>query len=196
MRRLFILGLTAIVPVVITIYVIVGLFKFTDGILGKFINRYLEKYLGYSFPGLGILLAFLLIIFLGLLIHISRMRLLRAIESLFLKIPLINKIYFPIKKIMEFLFFNPSQRFRRAVLVEYPRKGIYSIGFITNETDKSLKKSDKLYYNVFIPSSPSPLTGFMIVVPEDDVISLQISVEEAISMIVSGGVLNPQDLKK
>lgn len=196
MRRLFFLGLMAIVPVVLTIYVIIGIFEFADNFLGKFINRYLKTYFGYTFPGLSIIITFLLILFVGALVRISRMRLLKAIETFFSKLPLISKIYFPIKKILEFLFLNSEKRFKEAVLVEYPRKGIYSLGFITNRADKNFEKRlNKNFYNVFIPSSPSPLTGFMIVVPEEEIIFLNISIEEAISLIVSGGLLNPQDLK-
>ncbi|RKY29929.1 MAG: DUF502 domain-containing protein [Candidatus Omnitrophota bacterium] len=197
MRRTFLSGLTAIVPLVVTIYVIVGLFRFADGILGKFINKYLDTYLGYKIPGLGIILSVLIIYLLGLLIQLSRMRLIKGIESLFLKIPLVNKIYSPIKRIVEFLFFQSKKSFKRVVLVEYPRKGIYSIGFITNESDKELEaKINKESYNIFIPSSPSPLTGFTIVVPRQDVIILDIGIEEGIRLIVSGGVLNPQDFVK
>ena len=197
MRRLFLLGLMATVPVVLTIYVIIGIFEFADNFLGKFINRYFKIYFGYTFPGLSIIITFLLILFVGILVHLSRMRLLRAIEAFFSKLPLINKIYFPIRKIIEFLFINSEKRFKEAVLVEYPRKGVYSLGFITNRTDKNFeKKLNKNFYNVFIPSSPSPLTGFMIVVPEEEIIFLNISIEEAISLIVSGGLLNPQDLIK
>jgi len=131
-----------------------------------------------------------------MLVRISRMRLLKAIEAFFSKLPLVSKIYFPIKKILEFLFLNSEKRFKEAVLVEYPRKGVYSLGFITNRADKNFEKRlNKNFYNVFIPSSPSPLTGFMIVVPEEEIIFLNISIEEAISLIVSGGLLNPQDLK-
>lgn len=196
MRRLFFLGLMAIVPVVLTIYVIIGIFEFADNFLGKFINRYLKTYFGYTFPGLSIVITFLLILFVGVLVRISRMRLLKAIETFFSKLPLVSKIYFPIKKILEFLFLNSEKKFKEAVLVEYPRKGIYSLGFITNRADKNFERRlNKNFYNIFIPSSPSPLTGFMIVVPEEEIIFLNISIEEAISLIVSGGLLNPQDLK-
>jgi len=196
MRRLLFLGLMAIVPVVLTIYVIIGIFEFADNFLGKFINRYLATYFGYTFPGLSIIITFLLILFVGMLVRISRMRLLKAIEAFFSKLPLASKIYFPIKKIVEFLFLNSEKKFKEAILVEYPRKGVYSLGFITNRADKNFEKRlNKNFYNVFIPSSPSPLTGFMIVVPEEEIIFLNISIEEAISLIVSGGLLNPQDLK-
>jgi uncharacterized membrane protein len=197
LRKIFLSGLTATIPLVLTIYVIVGLFRFADGILGNFINRFSQRFFGFKIPGLGIILSLLIIFFLGVLIRVSRMRLMRGLESLFLRIPLVNKIYFPIKKIAEFLFFKPQKGFRQVVFVEYPRKGIYSIGFITNDADKGLEqKIQKDSYNVFVPSSPSPLTGFIIVVPKDEVIPLDIKVEEAISLIVSGGMINPKEYVK
>ncbi|MCK4809578.1 MAG: DUF502 domain-containing protein [Candidatus Omnitrophica bacterium] len=196
-KKIFLTGLTAVVPFVITIYIVIGLFRFADSILEKFINRYLEIYLGYEIPGLGIILSIAIIFLLGLLIHVSRMRLLRGIEALFLKIPLVSKIYLPTKRMIEFLFFDPKKNFRAVILVEYPRKGIYSIGFVTNDSDKILEEgTGKKAYNVFIPSSPSPLTGFTIIVPREEVILINIGVEEAIRLVVSGGVINPQEFIK
>ncbi|MBN2483527.1 MAG: DUF502 domain-containing protein [Candidatus Omnitrophica bacterium] len=195
MKSIFFSGLTAIIPVVLTIYVIVGLFQFADGILGHHINRYLESYLDYSIPGIGIILSLLIILFLGVLIRLSRNRLRKFMESLFLRIPLVNKIYFPIRQIVDFLFFQPTRTFRKVVLIEYPRHGIYTIGFITSDANGAFEnKVQKKLFNVFVPSSPSPLTGFMIVIPQEDVIILDISVEEAIRLIISGGMLNPHNL--
>ena len=191
-KRIFITGLTALIPLVITVYVIVGLFYFADGILGKVINKFLYKFLGYEIPGLGIVIVILLIFILGVLIHISRMRLFRWLENVFFRIPLVNKIYFPIKRVVDFLFFPPQKNFRSAVLIEYPRKGIYSIGFITNESSAHFEdKLKKKLYNIFVPSSPSPLTGFLVVVEEKDITFLNIGIDEAIKLIVSGGLLNP-----
>ena len=191
-KRIFFTGLTAIIPLVITIYVIYGLFHFADGILGKYINEFLYEYIGYEVAGLGILIAVLLIFFLGLILRLSRMKIFRWTERLFFKIPLVNKIYFPVKRIVDFLFFPPQKNFRSAVLVEYPRKGVYSLGFLTNEnTIKFKERGTKKLCNVFMPSSPSPITGFIIIVEEKDLIPLDIGVEEAIRLIVSGGLINP-----
>ncbi len=195
-KRIFITGLTATIALVITIYVIAGLFYFLDGFLGKPINAFVYEYMGYRIPGLGILLGILVIFILGLLIHLARMRFFRWIyqgtAKLIFKMPLVSKIYFPVKRIVDFLFFAPKKDFKSAVLVEYPRKGIYSLGFLTNEnTVEFANKGKRKLYNVFIPSSPSPLTGFTIVVEEREVNFLNISVEEALRMIVSGGLLNP-----
>ena len=192
LKKVFITGLAAIIPLAITIYVISGLFYFADGVIGKHINRFLDQYIGYRIPGLGFLIVILFIFFLGVALNLTRMKIFRWVERLFFRIPLVNKIYFPIKRIVDFLFFPPHKDFRNAVLVEYPRKGIYSLGFLTNKNTIGFKeRGEKKFCNVFMPSSPSPLTGFIIIVEDKDLISLDIGVEEAIKLIVSGGLINP-----
>jgi len=121
------------------------------------------------------------------------MRFFKWVERvIFLKMPLINKIYSPIRKIVNFLFFPPQKSFKSTVLVEYPRKGVYSIGFVTNENSMEFKeKAGRKFYNVFIPSSPSPLTGFTIIVEDKDLIILNIGADEAVKSVVSGGLINP-----
>lgn len=191
-KKIFVTGLAAIVPLGITIYVIAGLFHFADSILGTLINRFLYRYLGYTIPGLGILIALLIIFLAGILIHLTRMRLFRWLERMFFRMPLVNKIYFPIKQIFDFLFFSPRHAFKTAVLIEYPRKGVYTLGFVTNENSFDLQKNKGHHLqNVFIPSSPSPLTGFIVMVKKEDLIYLDLEVDEAIKLIVSGGLITP-----
>jgi len=125
------------------------------------------------------------------------MSILRFFERLFFKIPLINSIYFPLRKIVDLLFMDKPSQSKGVVLVEYPRKGIYSIGFVTNKKPQQIVKAlGKKMYTVFIPNSPIPSTGFTIVVPEEDIISLDISIEEAIKIVVSGGMLSAHDAPK
>ncbi len=193
-KSIFITGLTAIIPLVLTCYLVAGLFHFADGILGKYINKFLSRYIGYQIPGLGILIAILIILFVGAIIRVSRMKVYKWMEGVFFRIPLVNKIYLPIRRIVDFLFFPPQKSFRSAVLVEYPRKGVYSLGFVTNENSLEFKeKGKRKMYNIFMPSSPYPLTGFTIIVDEKDLVVLDIGVEEALRLVVSGGLINPQD---
>jgi uncharacterized membrane protein len=194
LRKIFITGLAATIPIVITVYVIVGLFRFADGILGKVINEYLYQYLGYRLPGLGIIISILLIFLVGLILKLSRMKISKIFENLFFKIPLVNNIYFPVKKIVDLLFLQQPSRFRGVVLVEYPREGIYSIGFITNESPEQFStKIEKKLYNIFIPSSPFPTTGFTVIVPEENIVFLDMTIDEAVRVIVSGGMLSPYE---
>ncbi|MFH1772439.1 MAG: DUF502 domain-containing protein [Candidatus Omnitrophota bacterium] len=201
LKRIFLTGLAAIIPVVITIYVIITLFHFADAITGSFINKVLQEYLGYGIPG-GNVIAFILrfvitiiLVFIsGVLFHFSRMRLTKSMEKMLFRIPLVNKIYFPVKRIVDFLFFPPSKNFKSVVLVEYPRRGIYSMGFVTNETSKRFSHLiNSGFYNVFIPSSPYPLTGFTIIAGKDDLKFLDMGVDEAIKLVISGGLLNPYE---
>jgi uncharacterized membrane protein len=162
--------------------------------LGKYINEYLEGAIGFTIPGLGIILAILIIFLLGLVVHASQMKFFRWffkwLEIMFFKIPLVKKIYFPIQKIVNFLFSSGRKEFKSAVLVEYPRKGIYSIGFITNESEPEFcQKTGKKLYNIFMSSSPSPLTGFTIIVEESELIFLDMGVDEALQIVISGGLL-------
>ena len=107
-----------------------------------------------------------------------------------MRFPLVKKIYGPIKQIISFLFIDVTRpEFKKIALVEYPRKGIYSLGFVTGKALKAIEtRTGKRMYNVFIPSSPSPLTGFTVVVGEEDLLFLDIALEEAMSLIVSGGM--------
>ncbi|OQX81786.1 MAG: hypothetical protein B6D56_01545 [Candidatus Omnitrophica bacterium 4484_70.1] len=196
LKKIFITGLAGLIPIVITIYVVIGLFHFADRILGNFINKYLQEWLGYSVPGLGIIISILIVFIVGVIGLISRMRVTRFLERFILKFPVVNKIYLPVKRTVDFLFFQQSN-LKKAVLVEYPRKGIYSLGFLTNEAGNDFQDIlGRKLYSIFIPSSPSPLTGFTIVVPQEEVIFLDIGIEKAIRWIVSGGMVNPTDFEK
>lgn len=117
----------------------------------------------------------------------------RWFERLLTSLPVIKKIYAWIKQIVDFLFNNQEQpmKFNRVVAVEYPRRGIWSVGFQTGESMKSIRPKSGNSITVFIPSSPTPFTGYTVTIPRDDVIDLPISVEEAIGFAISGGVLRP-----
>lgn len=199
LRRIFFTGLAAIIPLVITVTVIVWLFSFVSDIvgvfLGNFINTFLYRHLGYTVTGLDIILGVIFSIFIiflvGLLMKISRMKVLRYFERLLLRIPLVKNIYFPLKRIVDLLFREQSAQFKGVVLVEYPRKGLYSIGFITNKNLQPFLETMKgKFYTVFIPLSPTPFTGYTVVVPQEEVIELDMTIEEAVRIIVSGGLLS------
>ena len=196
-RRYFITGLIVLLPVVITLYVLVAVFRFCDGILGRFINAYLKSHLGYSIPGLGLLLGIVIILLAGFLVtHLYSRSKFFLLKSVLLKTPLVNKIYPAARYIVNFLFSRDKPAFKKVVMVEYPRKGIWSIGFVTNEGIKEAQeKLQQELFNVFIPTTPTPLSGFFMLVPKRDIIFLDISMEESMKLIISGGMLNPQDIK-
>ena len=193
-KRLFFTGLTVLIPIVITVYVMVGLFRFADGILGKYINHYVYLHFGYTVPGLGLIFSILIIFLVGIFGSFLRLRLFKNLEKTVLKFPLVGKIYNPIKRIVNFLFYQEKSSFKKVALIQYPRKGVYSIGFVTNaSSDQINRKLAKKMLNIFIPSSPSPLTGFTLIVPEEEVIFIDMSIEEAMRMLVSGGMVDSDE---
>ncbi|MDD5291838.1 MAG: DUF502 domain-containing protein [Candidatus Omnitrophica bacterium] len=192
-RKYIITGSLIVLPIVISVFLFLWLFKFLDGILGRYINNYLMNNYGYAIPGLGIILAFVLIFFVGFSVtHLVNKKVLLFFENWFIRFPVIKQIYPAVKQIVHFLFTDPKANFRKTVLVEFPRKGIYSIGFVTNNSCAHFnEKAGREMVNIFLPIAPSPLSGYLIFVPKDEIIAVDISVEDALKMIISGGLLNP-----
>jgi uncharacterized membrane protein len=197
-KKYFIAGILVLLPFLITVYILINLFQFADSILGKFINIYLVEILGFYIPGLGLIIFLIIIFLIGFLTtHFLGKRLYLILDAALRRFPLIRLIYPSIKQIIEFLFATQRQTFKKTVLVEYPKTGIWSMGFITNEGFQEAKdKTKKELLNIFIPSSPGPFTGFYILVPRQEVIILDITVEDAVKLLVSGGLLNPVSLPK
>jgi uncharacterized membrane protein len=195
--RYFIAGLAVTLPVVITCYILFIFFKFADGILGKFLNRYLKENLGYSIPGLGLFISLIFVLIIGIIArNFLVKRLFRLVEKWFLKLPFVNAIYPSAKQMIDFLFSKEKIAFKKVVMIEYPRKGVYSMGFITNEGMEEIdRKALKEMVSVFIASTPSPLTGYFVFVPKEEVIFLDMTVEEAIKLIVSAGIISPARYK-
>ncbi|MBI2104456.1 MAG: DUF502 domain-containing protein [Candidatus Omnitrophica bacterium] len=184
LRRYFVTGLAALVPVAVTIWLVVKVFQFADGFLGRA--------LGFQLPGLGLVVTLLVILAVGVLsIHFFGRVAFRTIELGFARLPIVRKIYPAVKQLAQFLFNEESRNaaFRRVVLVQYPRPGLYSIAFVTNEAKTSATGKPETLLTLLIPNPPSPFTGPIIFSPEADVIPLQLSVEEAVKLIVSGGVV-------
>lgn len=183
-RRYFVAGLATLFPVTVTLWLVVTIFRFADRQLGKII--------GVSFPGLGLVVTILVILGVGVLsIHFFGRVLFRTIEAWLSRLPFIKKIYPPVKQLAEFLFDEEKRRgtFRRVVLVPYPRAGTYSIAFVTNESRTTVTGSPQTLLTCLIPNPPSPFTGPIIFIPEEDAIPLELSVEDAVKLIVSGGVV-------
>ena len=193
LKKYFIAGVLVILPLFITIYILVVFFQFVGGILDQFINNYLREFLGFYIPGLGLTLSLITIFLVGFLTtHFLGRRLYLILDKALRKFPLVRHVYPAVKQITAFLFASQQQAFKKVVLVEYPRRGIWSIGFITNESFQEVKQKTKQdLLNIFIPSSPGPLTGFFTLIPRKEVIFLDIAVEDAIKLLISGGLLNP-----
>lgn len=192
-RRYFFSGIALILPIVITIYILAAVFRFADGLLGRYINYYLKKQFGYNIPGLGLLI-FILVIFITGFVAANFLgkKILHLLERWFLKIPLVSKIYPHIKQFVDIVLDKEKSALKKVVLVEYPRRGVYSLGFITNEGILEIeKKTGSGIITVLIPSVPNPYSGFFFFFKKEEVIYLDMSVEDAIKLVVSGGVLQP-----
>lgn len=184
-----------VVPIFLTVYVLVIIFRLADGILGRFLNVYLKNTLGFYIPGLGFLIALFFILFVGFLTTwFLGKKIFFVLEKWFSSLPLINKIYPALKQIVSFVLAQKEFGFKKVVLVEYPSRGIWSIGFLTNEQFRQINKAlDREIVSVFVPTTPGPLTGYVIFVPKDEVRFLDIPVSDALKIIISGGVFRPND---
>ena len=193
LRKYFITGLAVVVPFFLTVYVLVFLFRFTDNILGRFLNVYFRNTLGFYIPGLGVLIFLLLILSAGFLAnrYIGK-RIFPLIDKLFSSLPLIRNIYPTFKQVISFILAQKEFGFKKVVLVEYPSKGIWSLGFLTNEEFQKLNQiSKKAMVSIFLPTSPGPFTGSVIFVAKEDLQFPDISIADAFKIIISGGVFKP-----
>lgn len=193
LRTYLFAGLAAILPLAITIYILIILFKFADNLGGKYLNPFLLKTYGYKIPGIGLVATILLLIFVGFFStrFIGR-EIFRFLERLFLKIPFVASIYPSLKQLSDFMFTLNRKELKKVVIVEYPYPGSYSIGFVTNEEVSFLGNGvTGRMISVYIPIVPSPFSGLLILLPQDRVRAIDITIEEAIRFIVSGGVVSP-----
>ena len=184
LRRYFVAGLAALFPVTVTLYLVMALFRLSEG--------WAHRLFGFKIPGLGLLITVTIILVVGFLsTHVIGRLIFPTVDALFSRIPLIKSIYPALKQLTQFLFQDGKEltMVRRVVLVEYPKAGIYSPAFVTNEIPAPAL-GDKPMLALLIPTPPSPWSGPMIFVPKESVIPLAISVEEALKMVVSGGVIS------
>lgn len=192
-RKIFIKGFFSLLPIAATIYLINFLFQFMDNFLGA----YIKKILGKSIPGIGILASIVLIFIIGFFVsNVIGEKLFCFGEKILQKIPIVPKVYFGIKQIIEAFSIQGKQVFNKVVLVEYPRKGTYVVGFLSGESrgEVQLKTAAKLI-NIFIPTTPNPTSGMLLLVPENEIIYLDMSIEEGLKLIVSAGVVVPDENK-
>ena len=171
LRRYFISGLVVFIPLALTVYLFVLAIDFADGLLGKYLEPYFFEQFGYYFRGLSILIGISIIILFGFFVtNFLGQRVYQYFEKLLVKLPFFRQVYPAIKEIAVFLFSSDRfKSFKQVVLVEYPRKGIYAFGFLTNDSaDKICELTKKDLCNVFMPSAPGPLTGGGVMVPRDN----------------------------
>jgi uncharacterized membrane protein len=191
LRRYFFVGLVVIAPVGLTAYVLVWMFRRIDSILGV----PLRTALGFRIPGLGILLLFVFLVLVGWLVHLAAGRqLLRWWNQALSRFPLTGRIYNAVSQIVQALIGGRRRLFRRTVLVPYPTDGMWAVAFVTSEdTPEMTRWVGEPCVNVFVPTTPNPTSGFMLIVPKSRLIAIDTPVEEAMKLIVSGGAVVPVD---
>ena len=221
-KRFFLRGLAVLLPTMITLMIIIYVFKFVDSYLGRYMNDAVKwlvvqmrcvthnvplEWKGqeaawdmvkgwwerYRLGWIGFFLAILAIYVIGRFVgsFVGRATW-RTIERGFLRMPVIRQIYPYVKQVTDFLFSEKKLEFSRVVAVEYPRKGIWSLGLVTGPGLRTLSDSSRgNLLTVFVPSSPTPVTGYTITVSQEEVIDLPISIDEALRFTVSGGVITP-----
>ncbi len=187
-RNIFITGLLVLLPLGVTFYILLFMFEFFDGILRPVI----QKAFGYYFPGTGIVAIILVIFLLGIFVRITIGRkIFGFIEEAIDRIPMIRTIYSVVKYASHTMLFQDGSEFKGVVLIEYPRKGVYTIGFTTGTIVREIQNlTEEKVINVFVPTSPNPTSGYVVQIPERDVVHMKMTVEEGVKLIISGGFLN------
>ena len=203
LKTYFIAGLLALTPIVLTIFIIWKLFFAVDGLLRGFVSKHVLSYLGFEvtdkpLTGLGFISVVLLILVVGFFARNYVGKKVLALGDLIVsKIPIINRVYIAIQQISQAFLSEKSEVFKKAVLIEYPRKGIYSIGFFTQDTKGEVQdRLDEDVVSVFLPTTPNPTSGFLLFVPKTDAIPLDMPVEEALKLVISGGAIVPNSKGK
>ncbi len=194
-KKYFITGLLVVVPLYITVYIlafIVGLMDNVFNILPSILRP--DTYLPFRIPGLGIILTVIGVTIVGVLAQnfIGRW-FVRLADKFFEKIAFLSVIYNATKQFMDTFFKKGHQGFERVVIFEFPRKGVYSMGFVTGETKGELKsKTEGDTISIFLPTTPNPTSGYYIMVPRKDIIELDMHVEDAFKVIMTGGIVVPE----
>lgn len=201
LRAYFFTGILVTAPVAMTFYVAYKVILWIDGGVGKLLPPRLKEYyndLPVTIPGLGIIVLIAVMTLIGMFAagFVGKF-FIRLGDWIVKKIPLISTVYSLLKKVFETFLSDSTSAFSKVVLLEYPRKGIWILGLVSTDTAGEVKdvlQQDMV--NVFIPTTPNPTSGFLIFVPKKDVVFLNMSVEEALKFIISGGIVAPDEIEK
>jgi uncharacterized membrane protein len=189
LRNYFITGVVVLIPIGFTLYLSKILIGVSSNLIPENINP--NSYLPYAIPGIEILISIVLITIVGgLSLSFLGKRILKLIDDLFKRIPFLRTIYSAILQMTE-SFSNKDNDKKSVVLIEYPRKGVWAVGFATKENKGEMaEKTNKKLINVFVPTTPNPTSGFLLMFPIEDVLYLNMTFEEASKFIVSAGTSN------
>lgn len=186
LRGKIVAGLVTVAPILATVWILTVLFNFFDG----FAAPLLDSLLPIHIPGLGVIIALIFMYLLGILVtNFLGKKIVSIGEAILRKIPLANTIYGTAKQITQSVSGASNKAFKKAVLINYPRPGLWTIAFVTGD---SIDGNGVSYYHLFVPTTPNPTSGVMVIIPQDDVIDSNLTVEEALKTIISGGMLGPK----
>ena len=191
LRNNFIAGVVVLIPIGITVYLTLFITKISSKILPKELNP--NHYLPYDIPGVEIIISIILITFIGWLsLSLIGKKLLEIFNNILKRIPILRTIYSAFVQMLD-IFTKSNENKKNVVLIEYPRKGSWAVGFVTKENKGEIsKKSKQNLVNVFVPTTPNPTSGFLLMFPKEEVIYLDMSFEEASRFIVSAGSSEPE----
>lgn len=199
LKKYFLTGLLVVVPITMTLLVVRWLFRFINGLLTTILPEVLrpEVLYGIPVPGISLVATLLLILLVGILAaNIFGRSLVTFSEELVDRIPFVKGIYTLFKQVADTVLKRDHGAFRKVVLIEYPRKGIWSVAFVTGKSSGEVQRvTAEDLVNVFVPTTPNPTSGFYVLVPEKDLIVLKMTVEEAFKLIISGGMVTPPEKK-
>jgi uncharacterized membrane protein len=196
-KKVFFTGLAVLMPVGLTLYILAFLIGMMDSLLLIIPEKYQpDAFLPFHIPGLGVIVTVILIFACGFITqsYIGN-KIVNISEGLFAKIPFVRSIYQAMKQISDSMFMDKSQSFKKVVLIRFPSENVYSVAFITGvpngEFKEKIKGQGRNYVGVFMPTAPNPTTGLYMMMPEDELIYLDISVEKAFTLIISAGIVTP-----
>lgn len=197
LRNYLLAGILVTAPLGITIYLVWLFLQFMDELVIQLIPAQYNpnEYLQFSVPGIGLLISIVFFILVGWAARnfVGRM-VISVYEYVITHVPVIKNIYSAIKQIAETMMTSQSKAFREVVLLQYPRAGIWTLGFVTSRVQGEVqRRTDATHIGVFVPTGPNPTSGFLLFVPEQEVIPMKMSVEEAIKMVVSTGLIVPPE---
>ena len=194
MKKYFITGLLIWIPLAITFMVLAWIIGTLDAILLWLPTEHQpSSYIGIDIPGVGVVASLLIVFLTGVVAaNVLGQKLVRLWEALLSRIPVVKSIYYSVKQVSDTLFSSSGQAFRKALLVQYPREGAWTIAFLTGQPGGDAAnhlRGD--YVSVYVPTTPNPTSGFFLMMPRADVIELDMSVDEALKYIISMGVVAP-----
>lgn len=199
LRTWLVAGLLVWVPLGVTFLVVKLLIDLADQVLLLLPTEYRpEQLLGFNLPGVGVALTVLTVLITGMIFaNLFGRRLVRLWEDILARIPLVRSIYSSVKQITETLFSAQGKSFKKVVLVEYPRRELWTLAFVTGDTAEALiDLTARELVSIYVPTTPNPTSGFFLMVPREDIVELDISVEAGLKLILSTGVVVPDELTR